>query len=67
MARSTDTNADAGTDANLHSIGEVAEATGLTPETLRIWERRYGRPVAVRLPSGHRRYTDEQIVWLRRV
>ncbi len=51
----------------LHAIGEVAEATGLTPETLRIWERRYGRPVAVRLPSGHRRYTTAQIVWLRRV
>lgn len=53
--------------ADLHAIGEVAEATGITPETLRIWERRYGRPVAVRLPSGHRRYTQEHITWLRRV
>jgi len=55
------------TDAQLHSIGDVAEATGITPETLRIWERRYGQPVAVRVPRGHRRYTEEQITWLRRV
>ena len=34
---------------------------------MRIWERRYGRPEAVRLPSGHRRYTDAQVTWLRRV
>ena len=49
------------------SIGDVADATGITPETLRVWERRYGRPKALRLPSGHRRYTAEQIRWLRRV
>lgn len=55
------------TDTQLHSIGDVAEATGITPETLRVWERRYGQPIAVRLPSGHRRYTEEQITWLRRV
>jgi len=51
----------------LLSIGEVGEATGLSPHTIRVWERRYGRPQAVRLPSGHRRYTTAQVVWLRRV
>ena len=51
----------------LHSIGDAAEAAGLTPQALRMWEERYGRPKAVRLPSGHRRYTDEQVRWLRRV
>ena len=51
----------------LIAIGEVAATTGIAPETLRMWERRYGRPVAVRLPSGHRRYTAEQVRWLRRV
>ena len=55
------------TDEPLHAIGDVARITGLTPETLRIWERRYGRPKAVRLPSGHRRYTDAQVNWLRKV
>ncbi|MDF1699750.1 MAG: MerR family transcriptional regulator, partial [Planctomycetota bacterium] len=53
--------------ATLHSIGDAAEAAGLTPQALRMWEERYGRPVAVRLPSGHRRYTDDQVRWLRRV
>jgi methanogenic corrinoid protein MtbC1 len=51
----------------LLSIGELAEATGLSPDTLRVWERRYGIPRSVRLPSGHRRYTAEQLRWLRRV
>jgi methanogenic corrinoid protein MtbC1 len=49
------------------SIGDLAEATGISPDTIRIWERRYGQPEAVRLPSGHRRYTGEQVRWLRRV
>ncbi|MEO0649493.1 MAG: MerR family transcriptional regulator [Planctomycetota bacterium] len=51
----------------LYSIGDVAEASGVSPDTLRMWERRYGRPVPVRLPSGHRRYTGDQLTWLRRV
>lgn len=51
----------------LHSIGDVAKATGLSVDTLRVWERRYGGPVPVRLPSGHRRYLDEHVLWLRRV
>lgn len=53
--------------ATLYSIGDVAEATGLSVDTIRVWERRYGRPRPVRLPSGHRRYTEEQIRWLRRI
>lgn len=53
--------------SELLSIGEVAAATGISAETLRMWERRYGRPEAVRLPSGHRRYGPEQVRWLRRV
>ncbi len=53
--------------ADLLSIGDLAEATGLSPHTLRVWERRYGRPEPVRLPSGHRRYTPEQARWLRLV
>src|SRR3954470_11925501 len=40
-------------------IAEVARRTGVTVETLRIWERRYGFPAPERRPSGHRRYTDD--------
>lgn len=54
-------------EPELHSIGDVARITGITPETLRIWERRYGKPEAVRLPSGHRRYTEDHVNWLRKV
>ena len=52
---------------NLLSIGDVADATGISTDTIRVWERRYGRPVPIRLPSGHRRYTVDQMHWLRRV
>lgn len=49
------------------SIGELSEATGLGIETLRAWERRYGRPRPLRLPSGHRRYDQADVPALRRV
>lgn len=50
-----------------YSIGAASEATGISTETLRIWERRYGQPKPIRRESGHRRYTREQIIWLRNV
>jgi DNA-binding transcriptional MerR regulator len=43
------------------SVGEVADATGLSPATLRAWERRYGFPAPERLPGGHRRYPAGQV------
>lgn len=49
------------------SIGDLAEASGIAPDTLRVWERRYGKPEPVRLPSGHRRYRADDVPWLRRV
>lgn len=42
--------------AQLLSIGEVAERTGLSPATLRMWEARHDFPQPLRLASGHRRY-----------
>jgi DNA-binding transcriptional MerR regulator len=38
------------------TIGAVAERTGVTAPTLRMWETRHGFPVPHRLESGHRRY-----------
>ena len=49
------------------SIREVARETGVTEGTLRMWEARYGFPVPQRLPSGHRRYTSDDVVQLRQV
>lgn len=53
--------------SELLSVGKVAKETGISPDTLRIWERRYGCPVPYRLPSGHRRYSIGQTQWLRLV
>jgi MerR family transcriptional regulator, light-induced transcriptional regulator len=49
----------------LHPIGVVAERTGLTPEVLRVWERRYGAVVPVRAAGGVRLYSDEDVVRLK--
>jgi DICT domain-containing protein len=43
------------------TIGDLAQRTGVTPATLRMWERRHGFPIAQRRGGGHRRY-DEQVV-----
>src|SRR5690348_6144268 len=43
-------------DAGTLTIGELAERTGVSEGTLRMWEARHGFPVPARLPSGHRRY-----------
>lgn len=43
------------------TIGELAGRTGLTPETLRMWETRHGFPHPRRLGSGHRRYDEHQV------
>lgn len=51
----------------LLSIGDLSAATGISVDALRVWERRYGRPQAQRLPSGHRRYAEADATWLRAV
>jgi DICT domain-containing protein/predicted DNA-binding transcriptional regulator AlpA len=43
------------------TIGDLAERTGLTPATLRVWESRHGFPRPVRLESGHRRYDERDV------
>jgi DNA-binding transcriptional MerR regulator/methylmalonyl-CoA mutase cobalamin-binding subunit len=42
-------------------MGAVTRRTGLGEHTLRAWERRFGFPEPRRLPSGHRRYTGDQV------
>jgi len=49
------------------SIGALSRATGIPIETLRTWERRYGFPVPVRKPSGHRVYPLYSVSRLRRI
>jgi DNA-binding transcriptional MerR regulator/methylmalonyl-CoA mutase cobalamin-binding subunit len=45
----------------LWPMGAVTRRTGLGEHTLRAWERRFGFPNPVRLPSGHRRFSHEQV------
>jgi len=51
----------------MYSIKAVAQATGLTVETLRAWERRYGVVVPDRDASGRRVYRPEDVLRLRRL
>ncbi len=54
-------------DGTVMTIGQLAVRTGLTPELLRMWETRHGFPTPVRLPSGHRRYTEQDVTGVLRV
>ena len=45
-------------------IGPLAARFGISPETLRVWERRGLVPPARRTAGGHRRYGDEHVVAL---
>lgn len=51
----------------MYSIKAVSQATGLTVETLRAWERRYGIVVPQRDGTGRRVYTGEDVIRLRRL
>jgi MerR family transcriptional regulator, light-induced transcriptional regulator len=55
-----------GDEATL-SIGDVVAATGVGEATLRAWERRFGFPSPRREPSGHRRYSRDEVERIRAV
>jgi len=44
-----------------HPIRVVTTRTGLTPDLLRAWERRYGVVTPSRSPGGQRLYTDADV------
>jgi len=47
------------------NIGTVERETGLSKDTLRVWERRYGFPQPVRDANGERAYPSDQVDKLR--
>ncbi|MEM6786995.1 MAG: MerR family transcriptional regulator [Myxococcota bacterium] len=47
------------------SIRVASRMTGLSPHTLRMWERRYGFPEPARTDAGARRYTKTDVERLR--
>ncbi|MCZ6888466.1 MAG: MerR family transcriptional regulator [Gammaproteobacteria bacterium] len=51
---------------DLYRIGATAKLTGITPECLRAWERRYGLTPAER--AGKTRfYSKSQVEWLKKI
>ena len=44
-----------------HSIGVVSRRTGLKPDVIRAWERRYGAITPYRTGTNRRLYTDEDV------
>jgi DNA-binding transcriptional MerR regulator/methylmalonyl-CoA mutase cobalamin-binding subunit len=50
---------------SLHPIASVERETGLSKDTLRAWERRYGFPQPERTVNGDRAYPADQLVKLR--
>ena len=51
----------------LLGITAVEQETGISKDTLRVWERRYGYPRPGRDPHGERAYPPEQVEVLRRI
>jgi hypothetical protein len=51
----------------LYAIGTIARLTGLKPDTLRIWERRYGLGASHRSETGRRQYTQTDLEHLQLV
>lgn len=58
---------DSKADSVALTIGAVSRATGLSPDILRVWQKRYGFPVPRRKPSGHRLYCATDVRRLRRI
>jgi len=48
-------------------IAAIAQEIGVTKDTLRVWERRYGSPRPMRTPGGERLYSQDQVTQLRLV
>ncbi len=47
------------------TIDEVAERMGVTKHTLRYYEREGLLPPIAKAANGHRRYTEDDLVWVR--
>lgn len=52
-------------DTPIYNLKAVVQETGLKPDTLRAWERRYGLPDPQRTASGHRLYSQNDIELLK--
>jgi DNA-binding transcriptional MerR regulator len=51
-------------EGSVHSVKSAAQLTGLSPDLLRAWERRYGVVRPRRDANGNRAYTDDDVAKL---
>lgn len=49
----------------MYSIGLASRLSGVAPETIRVWERRYQLPQPGRSAGGHRQYSEDDVELLR--
>jgi DNA-binding transcriptional MerR regulator len=47
-----------------YNIKQFAEMINVSKQTLRNWDKE-GKLIPIKLPSGHRRYTDEHLEQIR--
>ena len=52
-------------DERTYSVRAVSKLTGLSPDVLRAWERRYGAVEPLRTDGGTRRYREQDVERLR--
>lgn len=52
-------------NTSVYNLKAVVQETGLKPDTLRAWERRYGVPNPERTKVGHRIYSQDDINMLK--
>lgn len=52
-------------DAPVYNLKAVVRETGLKPDTIRAWERRYNLPEPKRTDSGHRLYSQNDVHMLK--
>lgn len=50
-----------GHDVGSYSMRVVQRLTGLSPDTIRVWERRYGAVKPKRTPGGTRRFSERDV------
>ena len=48
-----------------YNLRAVLDETGITADTLRVWERRYGVPLPERTAGGHRLYSQRDVQMIR--
>ena len=55
---------DKNVDEKGYNIGAIASLTGITPDALRVWEKRYGLIQPSRTSTGNRIYSEEGLTRL---